>query len=68
MSYKHRQQVTQLSLIVFCCLFVAVTRTEVAVNSQEVCLLGHFGPPPKYSWYPGAQVAVRIDDAWVNGQ
>jgi len=32
MSYKNRQRTIQFSLIIFCCLFVAVTRTEVSLN------------------------------------
>lgn len=29
MRYKHRDRTIQLGVIIFCCLFVAVTRTEV---------------------------------------
>lgn len=64
MSYKHRDRTIQLSLIVFCCLFVAVTRTELPVQSQS-CIVPHLGSPPKLSWYKNQQVAVRIDDAWT---
>lgn len=28
MVYKHRERTIQLGLIVFCCLFIAGTRTE----------------------------------------
>jgi len=63
MPYKHRDRTIQLGLIVFCCLFVAVARTEVPVNSQS-CIVPHVAPPPKFSWYKNQQIAVRIDDAW----
>jgi hypothetical protein len=63
MPYKQFQQTIQFSLIVFCCLFVAVTRTEVSVNSQS-CVVPHWETPPKDSWHQNEQVAVRIDDAW----
>lgn len=63
MRYTHRERIIQLSLIVFCCLFVAVSRTEVSVNSQS-CIVPNLAPPPKFSWYKNQQVAVRIDDAW----
>src|ERR1051325_11134763 len=53
----------QLSLILFCCLFIAVTRSEVSVNSQS-CIVPHLASPPKLSWYKNQQVTVRIDDAW----
>ena len=61
MPYRHRQHVIQLCLIVFCCLFVAVTRSEVVVES---CPPAFLAPPPKLSWYQYESVAVRIDDAW----
>jgi hypothetical protein len=63
MRYKYRERTIQLSLMVFCCLFVAVSRTEVSVNSQS-CIVPHLAPPPKFSWYKNQQVAVKIDDAW----
>ena len=65
MSDNYRQRTIQLSLIVFCCLFVAATRTEVPVDCQScTCIVGCWFPPPQYSWYQNQQVAVRIDDAW----
>ena len=63
MSYKHRQRTIQFCLILLCCLFLAVTRTEVSVNSQS-CVVPHFAPPPKDSWHKNEQIAVRIDDGW----
>ena len=67
MSYQHRQRTIQFSLIIFCCLFVAVTRAEVSVNCQGcTCIVGNLAPPPKSSWYANQQVAVRIDDAWTD--
>ena len=63
MRYKHRDRTIQFSLIVLCCLFVTVSRTEESVNSQS-CIVPHLAPPPKFSWYKNQQVAVRIDDAW----
>ena len=63
MLYKRRDRTIQVSLIVFCCLFIAVTRTELLVSSQS-CIVPHLAPPPKFSWYKNQQVAVRIDDAW----
>jgi len=63
MSYKHRQHTLQFAMILFCCLFVAVTRSEVSVDSQS-CVVPHWSPPPKDSWYKNEQVTVRIDDAW----
>ena len=63
MSYNQRNRTIQLSLVVFCCLFVTVFRGEVSVNS-ETCIVPHLAPPPKFSWYKNQQVAVRIDDAW----
>lgn len=65
MSHNQRQRTIQLSLIVFCCLFVAATRTEVPVDCQTcTCIVGFWLPPPQHSWYKNEQVAVRIDDAW----
>lgn len=64
MHYKHRDRSVQLGLIVFCCLFVAASRTEIPVNSQS-CIVPHIAPPPKFSWHKNQQVAVRIDDAWT---
>jgi len=47
MSYKHRQRTIQFSLIVFCCLFVAVTRAEVPVDCQScTCIVGNWFPRP----------------------
>jgi hypothetical protein len=67
MSYQHRQRTIQFSLIIFCCLFVAVTRAEVSINCQGcTCIVGNLAPPPKSSWYANQQVAVRIDDAWTD--
>ena len=39
MSYKHRQLTIQFGLVLFCCLFIAVTRTEVTVSSQSSCMV-----------------------------
>lgn len=55
MRYKNRERTIQLGLIVFCCLFIAVTRTEVSVNSQS-CIVPHLAPPPKFSWYKNQQL------------
>ena len=63
MRCKPLDRTIQLSLVVFCCLFVIVFRNEVSVNS-ETCIIPHLAPPPKFSWYKNQQVAVRIDDAW----
>jgi len=63
MPYRRQERTLQLCLIVFCCLFVTVTRSEVLVNSES-CIVPHLAPPPKFSWYKNQQVAVRIDDAW----
>ena len=60
-----RQRIIQFSLIVFCCLFVAVTKAETSVDCQScTCIVGNLAGPPKFSWYTNQQVAVRIDDAW----
>ena len=60
-----RQRTIQFSLIVFCCLFVAVTTAETSVDCQScTCIVGNLAGPPKFSWYTNQQVAVRIDDAW----
>ena len=64
MSYKHRQLTIQCGLIVFCILFLAVTRTEVIVNSQSSCFVPFYEKPPTYSWHEFENVAVRIDDSW----
>lgn len=45
MSHNQRQRTIQLSLIVFCCLFVAATRTEVPVDCQPVPASLVFGYP-----------------------
>ena len=67
MSYQHKQRTIQLSLILFCCLFVAITRAEVSVGCQScTCIVGFWFSPPKHSWYSNQQVAVRIDDAWTD--
>ena len=63
MPHQHQQRIIQFSLIVFCCFFVAVTRTEVSVNSES-CVVPYWEPPPKHSWLQFEQVAVRIDDKW----
>ena len=47
MSYNQRNRTIQLSLVVFCCLFVTVFRGEVSVNS-ETCIVPHLAPPPKF--------------------
>jgi hypothetical protein len=64
MSYRHRQLAIQFALILFCCLFVAVTRTEVLVNSQSSCIVPFWEAPPRDSWRQNENVTVRIDDAW----
>jgi hypothetical protein len=46
MRYKHREHTIQLSLIVFCCMFVAVTRTELPVSSQS-CIVPYLAAPPE---------------------
>jgi hypothetical protein len=61
MRYKQRDRTIQLSLIVFCCLFVAVSRIEIPVKS-EICIVPHLAPPPRLSWHKNQQVAVRIDE------
>lgn len=61
MSQRHGQHLIQFTLIVFCCLFVTVARSEIAVNS---CPPPFVELPPKNSWRQFEQVAVRIDDAW----
>jgi hypothetical protein len=63
MSHKYAQRIVQVSLILFCCVFVAVTRTEVPANSQS-CIVPHWEAPPRDSWLQLEQVAVKIDDAW----
>src|SRR5688572_1713331 len=63
MSHKNAERTVQFSLIVFCCLFVAVTRVEVPAACQS-CIVPHWEAPPKNSWLQFEQVAVRIDDAW----
>ena len=63
MPHQQEQRIVQFSLIVFCCLFVAVTRTEVSVSS-ETCVVPYWEAPPKHSWLQFEQVAVRIDDKW----
>jgi hypothetical protein len=67
MSYRHRQHAIQLGLIIFCCLFVVVTRTEIPVESQS-CIVPFWEPPPKDSWRQFEQIAVRIDDAWEESE
>jgi len=64
MSHRHRQLTLQLTLILFCCLFIAVTRTEVTVNSQSSCLVPFYETPPRDSWRQYENVTVRIDDTW----
>lgn len=68
MSYRHRQLTIQLALILFCCLFIAVTRTEVTVNSQSSCLVPFWETPPKDSWRQYENVTVRFDDAWSESE
>lgn len=63
MSHKHSEHKIQFSLVIFCCLFVAVTRTEVSVESQS-CRIPYLAAPPKVSWYKNEQVTVRLDDTW----
>lgn len=65
MSQGHRQLRIQCGLILFCCLFIAVTRTELTVNSQSSCLVPFWETPPKDSWHKFENVTVRIDDAWA---
>lgn len=64
MSSRHPQLTIQVGLILFCCLFIAVTRSEVTVNSQSSCLVPFWETPPKDSWHQHENVTVRIDDAW----
>ena len=64
MFYRHRQLTIQVGLILFCILFVAVTRTELTVKSQSSCVVPFYERPPTYSWNEFENVTVRIDDAW----
>ena len=63
MSYRHRQLTLQLALVLFCCLFIAVTRTEVTVNSQSSCLVPFWETPPRDSWrqYETLQLGLMMN-------
>ena len=68
MSHTHRQRTIQFGLILFGCLFIAVTRTGSVVNSQSSCVVPFMGTPPRYSWRQNENVTVRIDDAWSESE
>lgn len=73
MPHRQRQRLIKLSLIVFCCIFVAVTRMETSTKSEayentEVIDCSFPPPwtiPPQFSWPQFTSVTVRIDDAWT---
>ena len=63
MLHKNPQLIIKFSLILFCVLFVGITRIEEPASCQS-CVVGFWEPPPKDSWLQNEQVAVRIDDSW----
>jgi hypothetical protein len=56
----------KLGLILFCCIFVAITRFATPNNAEAAdCRIPPpFAFPPQYSWPQFTAVKVRIDDTW----